>query len=86
MNRSATRQRPEAGTLQSRLRRALLFALGLGLLGELGHQLLGRWGQALAHHFFHILFGAAAILAFGIYAAVDIRRHGLPRFSRRLRP
>ena len=58
----------------------------LVLIGETGHHLLGRLGQTLAHHFFHILFGAGAVAVFAIYAIVDIRRHGWPAFSWRLRP
>jgi hypothetical protein len=67
-------------------RRAAWVVIPLAVAGELGHQLLERLGQAVAHHLFHILFGFGAALAFGIYVVVDIRRHGWPTFSWRLRP
>jgi hypothetical protein len=56
------------------------------LLGELGHQLLERLGQALAHHFFHIVFGLGAALIFGVYVLIDVRSNGWPTFSWRIRP
>jgi hypothetical protein len=58
----------------------------LALVGEAGHQLLGRLGQTLAHHFFHIVFGLGAVAVFFVYVAIDIRRHGWPTFSWRIRP
>jgi hypothetical protein len=61
-------------------------AAPLALAGELGHQLLERLGQALAHHFFHILFGLGAAAVFAAYVLVDIRRNGWPTFSWRVRP
>jgi hypothetical protein len=67
-------------------RRAAWVIVPLAVAGELGHQLLERMGQTVAHHLFHILFGFGAALAFGIYVLVDIRRHGMPTFSWRLRP
>jgi hypothetical protein len=54
-------------------------------VGEAGHQILGRVGAELAHHFFHIAFGLGAFVAFTAYVAVDIHRHGRPSFSWRLR-
>jgi hypothetical protein len=68
------------------LRRMAWLVLPVALLGELGHQVLQRAGQTLAHHFFHILFGAGAVIAFTAYAIVDIRRHGWPGFQWRVRP
>lgn len=66
-------------------RRVAWIVVPLALLGELGHQLLGRLGQTLAHHLFHILFAGGAAVLFIAYVAVDIRRHGWPTFSWRLR-
>jgi hypothetical protein len=54
------------------------------LLGEVGHEVLGRIGQVVAHHLFHILFLGGAVVVFAAYAIVDIRRHGRPSFSWRL--
>jgi hypothetical protein len=68
------------------LRRAAWVVIPLAVAGELGHQLLERAGQAVAHHLFHILFGFGAAVAFGIYVLIDIRRHGWPTFSWRIRP
>jgi hypothetical protein len=67
-------------------RRMAWVVLPIALVGELGHQVLQRAGQALAHHFFHLLFGAGAVVAFTIYAIVDIRRNGWPGLTWRLRP
>ena len=63
-----------------------VLALPLAVVGELGHRLLGRLGQVLAHHLFHVLFGLGAALVFGAYVLVDLYRHGRPTFSWRLRP
>ena len=80
----------EAGRTRRPLRSWVIKLAWLGvplvLIGETGHQLLGRLGQTLAHHFFHILFGVGAVAVFTIYAIVDIRRHGWPAFSWRLNP
>ncbi len=54
--------------------------------GELGHQLLERLGQTLAHHLFHVLFAGGAAVVFIVYVAVDVRRHGWPTFTWRSRP
>jgi hypothetical protein len=54
--------------------------------GEAGHQVLDRLGAALAHHLFHVLFAGAAVLVFAVYVAIDVRRHGRPTFSWRIRP
>jgi hypothetical protein len=67
------------------LRKLAWLVVPLAVIGELGHQLLGRLGQVLAHHFFHVVFGAGAIVAFAAYVWIDIRRHGWPAFSWRLR-
>jgi hypothetical protein len=53
----------------------------VAVVGEAGHHLLDRLGQAVAHHVFHLLFaGGAAIVFFG-YVAVNVRRHGWPVLS-----
>ncbi len=64
----------------------ILLAIPIALLGELGHHLLDQLGRSFAHHLFHILFGAAAILVFAILVLVEVRRNGWPTFSIRLRP
>ena len=69
-----------------RLSRVGLLLLGLVAAGELGHQAFARWGDVLAHHAFHLLFGFGAFIVFAVYAALDIRRHGWPGFSWRLHP
>ncbi|MDQ4143332.1 MAG: hypothetical protein M3198_06225 [Actinomycetota bacterium] len=68
------------------LRGAVLLAIPVALLGELGHHLLERLGSTFAHHFFHIVFGAGAFLLFALVVAADVRRNGWPVFSWRLRP
>lgn len=60
-------------------------ALALGVLGEIGHRLLERLGDTLAHHLFHLTFGAGAALVFAALVLADIRRNGWPTFSWRLR-
>jgi uncharacterized membrane protein YeaQ/YmgE (transglycosylase-associated protein family) len=60
--------------------------ISLGLVGEVGHHLLERLGQTLAHHLFHVAFLGAAAFIFGAFVATDVRRYGWPRFSWRLRP
>jgi hypothetical protein len=75
-------------TRQPAWRWAVKLLLGLVpivLLGELGHHELNRLGQVLAHHMFHVLFLGGAAVVFAVYAMVDIRRHGRPSFSWRLR-
>ncbi|HLB62394.1 MAG TPA: hypothetical protein VJN50_06665 [Actinomycetota bacterium] len=69
-------------------RLARLGAVGGALvaLGEAGHVLLDRFGTAFGHHLFHVLFAGGAAILFGVFALVDIRRNGLPRFSWSLRP
>jgi hypothetical protein len=56
------------------------------VLGEMGHQVLEAAGQVMAHHWFHIVFGAGAVAVFAAYVGLDIRRNGWPTFSWRLRP
>lgn len=51
------------------------------VVGEAGHHLLDRLGQAVAHHLFHALLAGGAALAFVAYVVVDVRRHGWPTFS-----
>lgn len=53
----------------------------VALIGEAGHHLLEALGQTLAHHFFHIVFAGVAAVAFVVYVAVDVRRHGWPTFT-----
>jgi len=60
-------------------------AVPVAVAGELGHQLLERLGQTLAHHLFHVLFAGGAAAAFLVYVAIDVRRHGWPTFSWRTR-
>lgn len=59
--------------------------VAVALVGELGHQVLERLGQALAHHLFHVLFAGVAAAAFVFFVVVDIRRHGWPSFTWRIR-
>ena len=60
-------------------------AIPLALAGEAGHQVFESLGQTVAHHLFHFLFAGTAVLVFAIYVAIDVRRHGRPTFSWRLR-
>jgi hypothetical protein len=53
----------------------------VALIGEAGHHLLESLGQTMAHHLFHIVFAGLAAMVFVAYVAVDVRRHGWPRFS-----
>jgi hypothetical protein len=55
------------------------------VVGEAGHHLLDRVGQAVAHHLFHILFAGGAAVGFVAYVVIDVRRHGWPAFSWRTR-
>jgi hypothetical protein len=64
-----------------RAARAALVVAGLALVGELGHKLLDRFGHALAHHLFHVVFAGAAAVAFVTFVVVDVRRHGWPTFT-----
>jgi hypothetical protein len=73
------------GPALRRLERAGLLLLALGAVGEAGHLLLERFGANLAHHAFHILFGVVAFVAFGAFVVADLRRHGPPSFSWRIR-
>jgi hypothetical protein len=68
------------------IRKLAWLAIPLALAGEAGHHVLERLGDALAHHLFHVLFAGAAVLVFATYVAIDVRRHGRPTFSWRLRP
>ena len=63
------------------LRGVVLLAIPVALVGELGHHLLEQLGRTFAHHFFHIVFGAGAVLLFTLVIAADVRRHGWPAFS-----
>ena len=76
----------ERRSLRSWVLKLAWLVVPLALLGEAGHQLLGLLGQTLAHHFFHIVFGLGAVTVFAVYVAIDVRRHGWPSFSWRIRP
>lgn len=67
------------------LRRGLLLAIPVTLLGELGHHLLEQLGRTFAHHLFHLFFGAGAVLLFALVLVADVRRNGWPGFSWHLR-
>ena len=67
------------------IRKLAWLVIPLAVVGEVGHQLLERLGQVLAHHFFHIVFGLGAAAIFAVFAVIDIRRHGWPSFSWRIR-
>ena len=58
----------------------------LVVLGEAGHVLLDELNALVAHHFFHLVFPVVAFLAFGGFVAHDVRAHGWPAFSWRLKP
>lgn len=67
--------------------RKLAWVVGpLALAGEVGHRLLDGMGQVLAHHLFHIVFAGGAATVFVVWLLRDIRAHGRPRFTWRLRP
>ena len=68
------------------IRRSLWLLVPIAILGEAGHQVLGRLGSAASHHLFHIAFGGGAVLVFAVFVILDVRRNGRPRFSWRLRP
>lgn len=59
--------------------------LPVALLGEAGHRLLGGLGAEVAHHAFHLVFGAGAVVLFAGLVLREVRRSGLA-FSWRLRP
>jgi hypothetical protein len=67
------------------LARLAWLAVPVVVVGEAGHHLLDRLGQAVGHHFFHILFAGGAAVAFVAYVVVDVHRHGWPAFSWRPR-
>jgi len=76
-----TRRQP----LRGWARKVAWLAVPVAVAGQLGHQLLERVGQTLAHHLFHVLFAGGAAAAFLVYVAIDVRRHGWPTFSWRTR-
>jgi hypothetical protein len=45
------------------------------------HLLVVAHGHVAAGHVIHFLFLGAAVLVFLAFVAVDVRRHGWPRFS-----
>jgi hypothetical protein len=67
------------------MRKLAWLVVPMAILGELGHQVLERWGDVLAHHLFHIAFAGGAALAFIGFVAIDVRRHGWPEFIWRVR-
>ena len=81
MERATVRQ-----PLRGWVRKLAWLAVPIAIAGELGHHLLERLGQTLAHHFFHIVFAGGAAIVFVIYVAIDVGRHGWPAFSWRMRP
>jgi hypothetical protein len=66
--------------------RAVWVLVPVAMIGEAGHHLLSALGQTLAHHVFHFMFAGGAALAFAVFVAVDVRRHGWPTFSWRGSP
>jgi hypothetical protein len=82
----ATRSGPRRQAGARWVRKLAWLAIPLVLAGEAGHHVLESLGQTLAHHLFHVLFAGTAALVFGIFVAIDVRRHGRPTFSWRLRP
>ena len=66
--------------------RPVLVFVALALVGELGHRFFLWTGWTGAHHLFHFLYGAGALVVFSRYVVHDIRRNGVPRFSWHLRP
>jgi hypothetical protein len=73
-------------TPRRQVTRILIAVVGLVALGETGHQLFELMGWEAGHHVFHLAYGAGAIVAFLAFAARDVRRHGLTRFTWSLRP
>jgi hypothetical protein len=86
VNVIATRSGPRRQVGSRWVRKLVWLAIPLAVAGEAGHHVLNSLGQTLAHHLFHFLFAGAAVLVFAIYVAIDVRRHGRPSFSWRLRP
>ena len=80
----------QAGTGRSKwsrwIRGGLFIGAPIAFLGEAGHQLLDHLGHAVAHHLFHLLFGAGAVVVFGSFIAAEVRRNGWPSFSWRVNP
>ncbi|HWB70887.1 MAG TPA: hypothetical protein VG452_01615 [Egibacteraceae bacterium] len=67
------------------MRKPTAVLVALAVVGEAGHRLLVQLDQAVAHHLFHVVFGAGAGVAFVGLVVVDIARNGWPSFSWRLR-
>jgi hypothetical protein len=53
------------------------------VIGAVVRHLLGTHGHAAAAHLVHYLLLGTAVIVFLAFVAVDVRRHGWPRFSRR---
>jgi hypothetical protein len=51
------------------------------VIGAVGRHLLGTDGHAGAAHLVHYLLLGIAVIVFLAFVAVDVRRHGWPRFS-----
>jgi hypothetical protein len=51
------------------------------VIGAVGRHLLGTDGHAAATHLVHYLLFGIAVIVFLAFVAVDVRRHGWPRFS-----
>ena len=66
-------------------RKLAILVLVLLALGELGHRVFIELHATVAHHIFHIVFGAGAVVVFSAYAIWDAYRNGLPTFSWHLR-
>jgi hypothetical protein len=51
------------------------------VIGAVGRHLLDAHGHVAANHLIHTLLLGAAVIVFLAFVAVDVRRHGWPRFS-----
>jgi hypothetical protein len=56
------------------------------VIGAVGGHLLGPHAHAAPAHLVHYLLLGTAVIVFLAFVAVDIRRHGWPRFSWRGEP
>ncbi len=77
-------ERTEGRRREPALRFARLAAWGvvpLVLLLEAGGSPLSEAARGLGPHLLHFVFAFGAFVVFGVYAAVDIRRTGWPRFG-----
>lgn len=67
-----------------RARWLALYVVGMAALGEGGHLLFEHFGWP-GHHLFHALYPMAAFVVFVSCVMAEVKRHGMPRFSWRLR-